>query len=297
MTDPRDATTSGDGGDPTRLPTATVRTRVTVPLRFGDGYTVTADLVTFHGLADGQEHLAVVLGEMSADRPPLVRLHSECLTGDVFGSARCDCGPQLREAVERIADQGGVLLYLRQEGRGIGLYNKLTPTPCRTRVWTPTRRTPRSVCRRTPATTRRRADAPRPRINSLDCCPTTRTRRRSSAPWSRGHPRRPHGRLHHGAQRPLPPREGGPHPPHPAPHGADGRLTRPATPVSRTAGAAWPHVSPAARPRRAPVAYGLRGAACEPCQRPPCDGSQTEQSCAKSTRRGSRSASRSSQDG
>ncbi|MFG2384492.1 GTP cyclohydrolase II [Streptomyces avermitilis] len=105
------------------LPSATVRTRVTVPLRFGDGYTVTGELVTFHGLADGQEHVAVVLGEPGPN--PLVRLHSECLTGDVFGSARCDCGPQLREAVERIADRGGVLLYLRQEGRGIGLYNKL----------------------------------------------------------------------------------------------------------------------------------------------------------------------------
>ncbi len=54
-----------------------------------------------------------------------MRLHSECLTGDVFGSARCDFGRQLREAVERIADRGGVLLYLRQEGRGIGLYDKL----------------------------------------------------------------------------------------------------------------------------------------------------------------------------
>ncbi|MFF1702625.1 GTP cyclohydrolase II [Streptomyces sp. NPDC058252] len=104
-------------------PTATVRTRVTVPLRFGDGYSVDADLVTFHGLADDKEHLAVVLGEPTAN--PLVRLHSECLTGDVFGSARCDCGPQLREAVEQIAVRGGVLLYLRQEGRGIGLYNKL----------------------------------------------------------------------------------------------------------------------------------------------------------------------------
>jgi GTP cyclohydrolase II len=100
-----------------------VRTRVRVPLRFGDGYSVDAELVTFHGLDDGKEHLAVVLGEPGAD--PLVRLHSECLTGDVFGSARCDCGPQLREAVEQIADRGGVLLYLRQEGRGIGLYNKL----------------------------------------------------------------------------------------------------------------------------------------------------------------------------
>jgi GTP cyclohydrolase II len=56
---------------------------------------------------------------------PLIRPHSECLTGDVFGSQRCDCGPQLREAVERIAEDGGLLLYLRQEGRGIGLYAKI----------------------------------------------------------------------------------------------------------------------------------------------------------------------------
>ncbi|MGV4986948.1 GTP cyclohydrolase II [Streptomyces sp. NRAIS4] len=106
-------------------PAATPRARVRVPLRFHDGYSVDAELVTFHGLADGQEHIAVVLGDPAPDSVPLVRLHSECLTGDVFGSARCDCGPQLREAVERIADRGGVLLYLRQEGRGIGLYNKL----------------------------------------------------------------------------------------------------------------------------------------------------------------------------
>ncbi|MGV9337036.1 GTP cyclohydrolase II [Streptomyces sp. NPDC003688] len=104
-------------------PAATPRARVRVPLRFGDGYTADAELVTFHGLTDGQEHLALVLGDPGP--VPLVRLHSECLTGDVFGSARCDCGPQLREAVERIAVRGGVLLYLRQEGRGIGLYNKL----------------------------------------------------------------------------------------------------------------------------------------------------------------------------
>jgi GTP cyclohydrolase II len=109
---------------PVSLPTATVRTRVRVPLRFGDGYSVTADVVTFHGLVDGAEHLALVLGDPTAGTP-LVRLHSECLTGDVFGSARCDCGPQLREAVQRIDGVGGVLLYLRQEGRGIGLYNKL----------------------------------------------------------------------------------------------------------------------------------------------------------------------------
>ncbi|MFF9096121.1 GTP cyclohydrolase II [Streptomyces sp. NPDC014802] len=109
--------------DTTVVPAATPRARVRVPLTFPDGYRADAELVTFHGLADGREHLAVVLGDPGD--VPLVRLHSECLTGDVFGSARCDCGPQLREAVERIADRGGILLYLRQEGRGIGLYNKL----------------------------------------------------------------------------------------------------------------------------------------------------------------------------
>ncbi|MGV9763732.1 MULTISPECIES: GTP cyclohydrolase II [Micromonospora] len=107
------------------LPTATVRTRVTVPLRFPDGYVTTARVHTFHGLVDGREHLAFGLGEYADADPPLVRPHSECLTGDVFGSQRCDCGPQLREAVERIAQAGGYLLYLRQEGRGIGLYAKL----------------------------------------------------------------------------------------------------------------------------------------------------------------------------
>ncbi|MDX3193492.1 GTP cyclohydrolase II [Streptomyces sp. MN03-5084-2B] len=104
------------------IPAATVRTRVRVPLRFADGYAASAEVVTFDGLADGAEHLALVFGDPVR---PLVRLHSECLTGDVFGSARCDCGPQLREAVERIDSAGGVLLYLRQEGRGIGLYAKL----------------------------------------------------------------------------------------------------------------------------------------------------------------------------
>ncbi|WP_338684212.1 GTP cyclohydrolase II [Streptomyces acidiscabies] len=108
----------------TDFPAATPRSRVRVPLRFADGYGVDAEIVTFNGLTDGQEHIALVLGDPGAGTP-LVRLHSECLTGDVFGSARCDCGPQLREAVERIAETGGVLLYLRQEGRGIGLYNKL----------------------------------------------------------------------------------------------------------------------------------------------------------------------------
>jgi GTP cyclohydrolase II len=106
-----------------RPPEARIRTEVTVPLRFPDGYATPARVATFTGLVDGREHVALRLGEPGST--PLVRPHSECLTGDVFGSERCDCGPQLREAVERIAGSGGYLLYLRQEGRGIGLYDKL----------------------------------------------------------------------------------------------------------------------------------------------------------------------------
>jgi GTP cyclohydrolase II len=107
----------------TGLPAARPRTEVVVPLRFADGYATTARVITFDGLVDGREHLALALG--TPDGVPLVRPHSECLTGDVFGSERCDCGAQLREAVERIAEVGGYLLYLRQEGRGIGLYDKV----------------------------------------------------------------------------------------------------------------------------------------------------------------------------
>ncbi|MEU4163518.1 GTP cyclohydrolase II [Actinoplanes sp. NPDC026670] len=113
--------------------TAQIRTQVTVPLRFPDGYATSAQVFTFTGLADGREHLALGLGDWRSavalaaggGQAPLVRPHSECLTGDVFGSERCDCGPQLREAAERITTAGGFLLYLRQEGRGIGLYAKL----------------------------------------------------------------------------------------------------------------------------------------------------------------------------
>jgi GTP cyclohydrolase II len=114
------------------LPIATVRTQVSVPLRLPPALVTTAVLFTFDGLVDGREHVALGLGdwkgarERSVNGPaPLVRPHSECLTGDVFGSQRCDCGPQFREGVERIAGVGGFVLYLRQEGRGIGLYSKL----------------------------------------------------------------------------------------------------------------------------------------------------------------------------
>ena len=104
---------------------AAIRRRIRIPLRLADDYSTTAAIVTFTGLTDAQQHVALEFGRPAAARLPLVRLHSECLTGDVFGSQRCDCGPQLREAIERITKHGGYVLYLRQEGRGIGLYDKL----------------------------------------------------------------------------------------------------------------------------------------------------------------------------
>ena len=102
-------------------PTVELIARAKLPI---DGLPDT-QIVAFRGADDGQEHVALVVGAFGG-KPPLVRLHSECLTGDVFGSLKCDCGPQLKEALRIIGDAGGgVLLYLRQEGRGIGLANKL----------------------------------------------------------------------------------------------------------------------------------------------------------------------------
>ena len=92
-----------------------------IPTRYGDFL-----VHLYRSETDRKEHIALVKGEISPERPTLVRVHSECLTGDVFGSLRCDCGPQLRLAMETISQVGkGVLVYLRQEGRGIGLINKL----------------------------------------------------------------------------------------------------------------------------------------------------------------------------
>ncbi|CAI8786082.1 MULTISPECIES: bifunctional 3,4-dihydroxy-2-butanone-4-phosphate synthase/GTP cyclohydrolase II [Bacillus] len=93
--------------------------------------TLPTDFGTFHAIGysnslDQKEHIALVKGDISTGEPVLVRVHSECLTGDVFGSCRCDCGPQLHAALSQIEREGkGVLLYMRQEGRGIGLLNKL----------------------------------------------------------------------------------------------------------------------------------------------------------------------------
>ncbi len=80
----------------------------------------------YRNVVDGREHLALIKGNVGGGRPALVRLHSECLTGDVFGSSRCDCGEQLSESIKQIlASEAGVIIYLHQEGRGIGLGNKI----------------------------------------------------------------------------------------------------------------------------------------------------------------------------
>lgn len=83
-------------------------------------------LYAYKQLANGMDHLALVKGEWKADEPVLVRVHSSCMTGDIFGSCRCDCGPQLHKSMEMIEEAGkGVIVYMNQEGRGIGLLNKL----------------------------------------------------------------------------------------------------------------------------------------------------------------------------
>ncbi len=96
-------------------------TEISLPTEYGD-----FKVVAYSNRLDDKEHLALVKGELTSNTPVMVRMHSECLTGDVFGSCRCDCGPQLEAALRRMEQEGsGVLLYLRQEGRGIGLINKL----------------------------------------------------------------------------------------------------------------------------------------------------------------------------
>lgn len=114
---------TASAADVVRTPAATVRTTIRLPIVLADGREALARLHSFDGLVDGKEHIALGFGQPGGT--PLVRLHSECMTGDVLGSARCDCGPQLQESLALLHEQGGYLLYLRQEGRGIGLYRKL----------------------------------------------------------------------------------------------------------------------------------------------------------------------------
>lgn len=98
----------------------TIRKKIKFYSRFGE-----SKFVTFNHLSDHKEHFAVIFGNESSKPCPLVRLHSECITGDIFQSEHCDCGDQLNEALNIFSKIGGILLYLRQEGRGIGLYNKI----------------------------------------------------------------------------------------------------------------------------------------------------------------------------
>ncbi|HRH36806.1 MAG TPA: GTP cyclohydrolase II, partial [Flavobacteriales bacterium] len=94
---------------------------VKLPTRYGD-----FDLIAFQQTTTGEEHLALIKGGWEPNEPILVRVHSSCVTGDIFGSCRCDCGPQLHKAMEMIDAAGkGVIVYMQQEGRGIGLLNKL----------------------------------------------------------------------------------------------------------------------------------------------------------------------------
>ncbi len=103
---------------------AKVRTRIS--LKVGSNSDISSEMVSFNALKSDKEHVALVFGQADKNQKvPLVRIHSECLTGDVFHSSRCDCGEQLDEAINLMAAEGGVILYLRQEGRGIGLYNKI----------------------------------------------------------------------------------------------------------------------------------------------------------------------------
>lgn len=98
-----------------------VASRARLPTRFAEH----GEIVAFRSDLDSTEHVALLIGE-PGEAPPLVRVHSECLTGDVLGSLKCDCGPQLQAAIKAIAASGwGILLYLRQEGRGIGIANKI----------------------------------------------------------------------------------------------------------------------------------------------------------------------------
>ncbi|MDX1902324.1 MAG: GTP cyclohydrolase II [Gammaproteobacteria bacterium] len=99
---------------------ATIRNKIKVLTKYG-----MSTFVSFHDLDPHKEHFALIFNNADTEKCPFVRVHSECITGDLFGSSKCDCGDQLHESLNLFSTSGGILLYLRQEGRGIGLYNKL----------------------------------------------------------------------------------------------------------------------------------------------------------------------------
>lgn len=131
LVDPEDAgepehVAASDLAEWTETAHLTIATRAKLPVSASKD----AQIVAFRSADDTREHVALIIGAQSSELLPLVRLHSECLTGDILGSLKCDCGPQLDAALEAMADQAdkggwGILLYMRQEGRGIGLVNKL----------------------------------------------------------------------------------------------------------------------------------------------------------------------------
>lgn len=106
------------------LNSPTIRRIVPIQLNI-ENRNILSQFVTFRNLCDKKEHVAIIFDNQDMPTSPLVRIHSECLTGDIFKSKLCDCGLQLQESLDLLSQRGGILLYLRQEGRGIGLYNKL----------------------------------------------------------------------------------------------------------------------------------------------------------------------------
>lgn len=101
-----------------------IRTIVSIPIKIR-GQTVKTQFITFYGLASQKEHFVIAFKDWEKNLNPMVRLHSECITGDIFSSLKCDCGPQLQEALIKLHENNGILIYMRDEGRGIGLYNKI----------------------------------------------------------------------------------------------------------------------------------------------------------------------------
>jgi GTP cyclohydrolase II len=102
------------------------KVRTKISLKIGANSRSPAQIASFNHLTSDKEHIAIIFGKADeCSTSPLVRIHSECLTGDVFHSSRCDCGEQLDEAIQLMEKEGGIIIYLRQEGRGIGLYNKI----------------------------------------------------------------------------------------------------------------------------------------------------------------------------